>query len=183
MHRERSVRTLPPASSGPVLGPRLGISRFPRKAELNVVARQLANHSGQVGGKLVEVGALGLPGAVAPFSVRVDVRYDPPRVLGQERIVGRQPAEKAGQAAQEARADGLIRVTAGEKAQALSPAPELERANRPTLAGPADLFALRAPRGRRAEDGLRLRQPRSQEQVVTKVVMLASPSVAASRAF
>jgi hypothetical protein len=105
------------------------------------------------------------------------VWYHPPLELGQEGIIGRKPAEKADQAPQEAWADGLIRVTAGEKAQPQSPAPELERANRPAFAGPADLFTLRAPPGRRGEDGLRRRQPRGQEQVVTKVVTLGCPSL------
>ncbi len=63
---------------GPVLGPRFGVFRAPRKAELDVVARQLAHHVFEVGGEIVGPG-LGPGGAVAGprgvggFAVGVDV--------------------------------------------------------------------------------------------------------------
>lgn len=95
---------------------------------------------------------------------------------------GGQQAEKAGQAAQKPRPDGLVRVTAGQQADPNRAAPEPERTDRPALPRAADLFALRAPRAGRGEDRFGRRQPLLQDQVATTVRVASSLSFSTASA-
>jgi hypothetical protein len=85
MQIERSWGQAPPIKHGAVLRPGVSILTISREAELDVVARKLANHVCQVCDEVVLVIIVIIPGTVPLLAVGIDVGNDPPLVLFQER--------------------------------------------------------------------------------------------------
>ena len=80
MHGEWPVRGEPPLVRRSILRPGSGIVGRSRESELDVVARQLTNHSGQIAPQVICLVITVIPRSIASLAIGVDVGNDPPLV-------------------------------------------------------------------------------------------------------
>lgn len=151
---------------GPVLRSRPLVVRRARKAEPDVVSRQLSVDTEGVSREVeAPVGPfLGVedrpggarPAGVAVRSIRVDVGHEEPREQAQQRILFGPLAEQPDQPPERLGADRLVRMTAGDQADVVRPATEPPTVDLTTLTRVADdrtAFRLRRVAENQAFDG------------------------------
>jgi hypothetical protein len=76
----------PPIEHGTILRPGACIIFAPGESELDVCTRLLANHIEKIADQAVALVAIAVPSAVPFVTVGIDVRDDPPLVVGGERV-------------------------------------------------------------------------------------------------
>jgi hypothetical protein len=80
------IAAAPPIEHGAILRPGTCIILSPGESELDVCARLLTNHIEEIADQVVALIAITVPGAVPFVTIGIDVRYDPPLVVGSERV-------------------------------------------------------------------------------------------------